>query len=487
MKTKVLIGLLSAKERKVFETTVIKNHKRNSLKKLYQQTKKKTELAKEKLYEQVFGEAFSEKKDALLRNEYRLLNRELELFLMETQWKKEQQLQFYENQLLLLRLYLEREEAGLFEQTWRKLYKKASNERRYAIKIALLQLFFKHQSTGAVLLQDVYEELRNLLKEGLQIISMEAMEQYKQMELNYLFTERVLEAIDEGHSYDLPATILSLNELEVPLENEDVVQCLDAMAKASISVGMERIILYEKALAHAAVLFEYEKYKPLAVKAVLAELTIGLEYFLLKEYDKADAVYTRALQKVNLLPKKSLGGIYYNYFSNLIFKGDYETALNWLNQTTLNWKEDPKTANRWQCLVAWTYILKGDYDTAFEVMQEPIERSEVHVHAYGRIVLAIIYYLSGEVELAEREVYNMLQSYRYKGAPSEMLNAWAQFFYKHLQYYHLVDQDKRHKKLKSLQEEQDHFYKENWRTASHLLFNWLKEQNQRLVTKRRHL
>lgn len=478
MKTNILIHSLSKKEQQFFEKNVIKNHKRKTLQKLYKALKKANNLDKEVLYKKVFGDPYTTKKDALLRNELRLLNNAIELFLVESKWREELEPKSVKFQLDLLAIYLQKKNFSLFEQLWRKLYKKVTTERLYSEKVRLVHLWLDYNLQKEEFDFEVYKELRKLLEVGLAATLSEHQEQFKKLEVKHAFVERVMRALNveyrpKGQPYHFDIT--------PDLENKDITTYLNQVILNYSLDGKEKIAAGEKALEHTSAIYNYEKYAEFAESVLLLKGNIGLEYFLSKEYEKANQIYRSLLQESDKIPLNKRVAFFYNHFVNLICLGNYQQALEWRKENKSNWIQNPSIYYRVQFLSCWCYIFQEDYQTPMELLSSSdiYERPE-NDFMYAKTLLAIMHFHHGDFEFAERELYNLKQKNRYQRPMEEIYVHYARLFYRHLQALKELNPPKRNRRLDKLIEELDEFYiSELGHTASVLYYKWYMRENQR--------
>jgi hypothetical protein len=466
-------------ELKNFEKKVINSHKRNSLKKLYLYLKKHQKVEKETAFVKVFNAPYTSKKDALLRNELRLLNKELELFMVEQAWKNELSINSNETQLSLIRIYLERSEFSLFEQTWRKLYKKAQGERLYSIKVELINLFFKYKTNYAEIDSDLYQDLKTLLEEALSATVAQMQVDYKELELKDAFIQRTLHAqTGRKYAYQKLPTYYQRGD---KLENDDIVAFLDFRIQSYFLDGLEKVEILEKALACSTTLEErYPRHESLKESIVTTEITVALEFFLLEEYEKADKIYLQVLEKEVDFPLIKRSGIYFNYISNLICLEAYDRAIAFYEGNEAACIKTPKVQYRIQYMLCWAYIMRGEYDKPMKIlMGHNIQERPENDFLYARLLLAILYYSMEQLELTEREVYNLIQNHRYKSLKEETFIDYSKLIYQHIQAIHILEADKRNNKLKETQRKLDLMYNANPNSASTMMYRWLTKQNER--------
>lgn len=478
MKTIEILQLMTKSELKHFEKKVINSHKRSTLKKLYLHLKKHQKVEKETTFVKVFNAPYTSKKDALLRNELRLLNRELELFIVEQEWRKKLSVNSNETQLSLIRIYLERKEFNLFEQAWKKLYKKAQEEHLYTIKIQLINLFFTYKISVSEFETDLYYELKELLEEALRCTVSQMQVDYKELELKDAFVQRNLYALT-GQKFE-NERVKAYYFRENHLDNDVVVEFLDYRIQSYFLSGIEKINILQKSLDSAKLAKKkYPKYPLIHTSITMIGITIGLEYFLLKEYKKADECYIQILDKTAVLSVEKRAAVYFNYISNLICLAAYDRAIEWYESSDEEWREVPQVAYRTQYMLCWAYIMQEEYEKPMSMLLEHnIQQRPENDFIYARLLLTILYYSTQQMELAEREVYNLIQNHRYKTPKEETFIEYSKLFYQHIQATHVLESDKRNQRLKETQHKLDVMYRANLTSTSTMMYRWLTERNE---------
>ncbi|WMX15133.1 MULTISPECIES: hypothetical protein [unclassified Aureispira] len=475
---------MTTSELKHFEKKVLHSHKRASLKRLYAYLKKHQKVDKEMAFFKTFNAQYTTKKDALFRNELRLLNRELELFMVEEVWRKNLRINSDETQLSLMTIYLERKEFSLFEQIWKKLYKKAVAESLYSLKVKLINLFFSYKTASSEVNTALYEELKLLTEEALKATVAQMEIDYKELELKDAFIQGNLYALS-GQKYDFRRGP-HYYKRENYLDSDTLVDFLDYRIQSYFLSGTEKINILQKALACAEpLLAQYPKHPTLKHSITMVEITVGLEYFLLKEYQKADELYVRALNKAQMLSTPKKAAVYFNYISNLICLEAYNRAIEWYESNEGAWKKVPQVMYRIQYMLCWAYVMQGEYQKPMDMLLEHnIQQRPENDFVYARLLLTILYYSRNELELAEREAYNLIQNHRYKTPREEVFIAYSKLIYQHIQAIYIVDEGKQKEKLTEIQEKLDALFQNNFSSASTMMYRWLNRQNEQALTKR---
>lgn len=476
LKTKELLQTLTPKERQLFEKNVIKSHKRISLKKLYQYLKKHDKIEKEVLCPLLFEVTYSTKKDAAIRNELRLLNKEVEHFLAEKEWLKQLSHDPFKVQISLLQVYLDRRQLNLFEQTWKKVYKQAQEERAFEVSIKLTQLFVDYSLAKAENQYDWYLKFNQIILDGLQAIANSAIETYKNLEQKQAFIQRSLLASNPKHNIQLPPTKL---HAEVDETTQNYVDYVDCIAKSYLLAGEAKTTKLQQALDSVERILSLKKYAHLKSSIIMIKMSLALEYFLQEKHAEADVLYRKSMTQLDQVHPAARGGILFNYLSNLIFLEAYADAIHCYEQYAHLWEQHPNINYKAKYSLCWAYILSGEYEKPFEILQQYVskERPE-NDYTYGKLLLIVTYYVMNDVEIAERELYNFNQNCRYK-APTESAHAdFGKLFYRFLQLLHLPEKDKKNAKSQQLHEELQ-AQKIHTLSSSKLFFRWLKEQTKK--------
>lgn len=450
MKTKILINILTPKERKIFEENVIKKHKRKSLQKLYDYVKKNKNIDKDKLSPILFDSIYSAKQDVLIRNELRLLNKELETFLAEKQWLKALNKNSCQADVTLLKVYLERQEFSLFEQTWRKTYKQIIKEQLYDLQAQMTVLFLEYKIAIAEVSLDCYQEINTLLQEGLQAIASQGLETYKKLELKYAFVQRTLYVLNPTRNMEVLAPYLKVeNNVAV---SEDFRQYVDYIIQGYLLEGLEKIDVFTKATAIAQTLMELPKYRYLEGSIIMTKATIALEYFHLEQYKAASELLATCLENIALIPKNNRAPVVFNYLSTLIFLEKHQIAIDFYQDQHNLFEQAPALFYKATYSICWAYMLSNQHDLAINLLLQHVSRERPeNDYLYGRLLLGVVYCDNQDLELAERAFYNFNQSCRYKAPVTNCQQELGKVFYQYTQALHLIDKEKFHQKLERIQ------------------------------------
>ena len=473
MKTKTLINILSLKERKRFEESVIKNHKRTSLKKLYAYVKKNKTLNKEKLSPILFDSNYDEKKEVLIRNELRLLNKELETFLAEKQWLKALQDNSCQTDITLLKVYLERQEFALFEQTWRKTYKQVLKEQLYDLQAEMTDLFLQYKIAIAEVSLDCYQEINDLLQEGLKAIAAQGLETYKKLELKHAFAQRTLYVLNPNRKMQVvqPYLVVQNNTETI----EEFRQYIDCIIQSYLLDGLDKIAVLTQATKIAQALISINKYKYLEASIFMTKATVALEYFHLGQYQEACDLYLACLEKFTLIPQKNRAPVAFNYLSALVFLENHQEAIHLYEQHQQLFEQLPALFYKATYAVCWSYMLSNQHHLAINLLLQYVSRERPeNDYLYGRLLLGVVYCDNGDLELAERAFYNFNQSCRYKAPVANCQKELGKVLYQYTQALHLVDKEKITQKMYTIQKKLNQII-DTVNTSKHF-YKWLNRR-----------
>lgn len=476
MKTAAIIASLTRKELRQFEQSVLLHHKRNSLKKLYQCLKKQPTLSKQAIFVKTFGTPYHPDQDHRFRNELRLLNKVLETFLIQLQWKKDQTPDALD--FLLLKAYLDRGQYELFEPAWRKLYKKAKQNALYELQAQLLEQYMHYKIQHQELSHTLFEQL--FPKTEAALIAQEAYqaERLKQLETLHGFTQQNLYVIRSGqHQRQRYSSVF---QQVAALPNNAWLHVLEASVQMYYCSGLAKIKLLQEALDTAATITDFPRYDPILVTKL--QSTLALEYFIEQDHEQADAIYTQLLQHPERLVPRNKPGLFFNYLSNLVNLERYQMVIDFYEQHQMVWEQGPIPVYRVHYFLCWAHMGLGHYEAAQEALLfHELQDRPRHEEFYARTLLSMVYHHLGASIMAERETYNLLQNHRYKLSPEET-------HYKHLchihQFYGLMGQvadQKRQQKLEQLLEQSQALFDAQKAAASPLIHRWLHRQIQQVL------
>lgn len=425
MKTQKLIQLLSPGERNEFrlQLSVKKNKKTSRIFDFLLREKKEADTLLPRLYKSVFGKTRTDENDFLLRNELRLLNRELELFLAIQKLKGSGADSDAEATLLFLQTLLDREAWTLFEKEWEKEFRRFDSLGDWKTLVRLgevnLEYVVRRRKISAAGLSHVLEVL-NQFDELTQ-----RAQAHRQAELR-LYRAQLARQQSESDP------TVPLAEIPAPVINTDpsadpFLGYAEQARHAYLSRGEKTIGYMEKALEFL------ERCKPRELHVVRMRTQIrtqiALEYFLLGEYKRADQYYKTVLPDAHSLNDNTrIASVYLNYISNLIRLREFSAVLLFISEHEKIFASHSGFRQRIACLGAMCCIYTGKIREAKSLVMSEIGEAKQDTLIYLRLTLGIVLYLQGKRDLAVREMNNLQQSLRHLEIRHEQYAQAARLF-----------------------------------------------------------
>ncbi len=402
MRAKELTEILSKKEKKEFEVR-LKHHSRVSLLPLYLELSENEVPTKESLFISFAQKKYRKENDYLLRNELRLLSKEIEMFLTEMEARN----RFANNDICvrmwLLERMLEHHRIHEFELEWKELMKIAELKADTFSAMQLSKIYseyrLKHTEINAAEIE-MHLSLLNTQNEAIHLYLDEELSETI-IKQNFLIANmRAINAkVDENKK--------SLIKLPVK-QLKQIIEYNHLKAKSYLIRGIEKINLLIELIKLHEKTSKYRSRSPHELSNIYGN--IGLEYFLQKNYSKANDYYNKAIAAVkDDVPNL---GLLYNYAINTMMLGKYKTMQNIYANYKNEIEQSDKTKHRFRYFAAISFLLDNNHNKAFNLLENDLLKRPAHEYYYYRIVYAMVYFDSKEYLLAERELNNILQSIR---------------------------------------------------------------------------
>ena len=417
-----LVALLTSKELKVF-SNLLSEGKRTSLPLLFDgicaglKSSKPNALEKESLFKKAFGDAYSKDKDYLLRNELRLLSKELTSFLAVEQTKKAMRDDSLEEKRLLLQSYIDRKAHDLFDREWEKVVEDAKNELRLDVALDIQKLAVEHLIGTRQATVENYNQLLELLADYQETLKQHFTHQHLFGKHKQAFAERTLQAIGaDVHVSSLEA--VSINPADEK-QNDAFANHFAALTKAYSHRGEEKIELLKTAAGFVSEINS----KAFDQNAALATVNaaIALEYFLLRELEASLPYHQKALEFGASLEGGKLISFLFNYLSTLIRLDRHEQAIELINEYASVWEKLLRMRDRFLCLKAMCHVFENDPKSAEDCIPEDRKAGGLDHYYYYRFVQIIVLFLKEKPELAMNEAKNFEHTVRYNDKDEDYL------------------------------------------------------------------
>jgi hypothetical protein len=383
----------------------ITSKKRDTLSRLYQIVRKETlvggklEEKKERIFKQVFENAYTKELDYLLRNEYRLLTNEIYDVMAE--------LEVLTNITRDEVLY----ERALFRalhkaKLWTELessYQKFSEKARAACDYDAL---YEYNTLYASSLAEKHNNSPDALREAHRLFAeceslCEQMSSIKRAKS--LYSAVAAEDMIQIRSSNSPKSVSLDEHPQNPLA-----KFYYHKAQSVRLTGAARIAEMEKALK------ELSKVKIVSVLMKKEQLSalghLGMLYFINSSFDEAVSRIGEAIALSREYGIALHASHHINHLSALIHKGDYESAIKSCDQYKPLLKA--QFHNELLVMKAYAYLFLNEPLRAAELL--PTSSSECREDTYSlcRYGASIIHYQRGRLEDAHREAKNFYKRFQ---------------------------------------------------------------------------
>lgn len=190
---------------------------------------------------------------------------------------------------------------------------------------------------------------------------------------------------------------LDRNESPLPVFSK-YKEYLNYRREAFYNVGREEIKYLEKALILLDEIEHPEFSKEKERRSLLNNL--GVQYFLLEEYDQALNYYSKLLEETNL------PAIRLNYITCLLKLEKYKTALNLLENGALDDLEEHQIDIKARTIKPMLYLFLNDLKSAKRNLPHQVSFGISTDYLYARMVYMSFYLANEDLDMLERECLN---------------------------------------------------------------------------------
>jgi hypothetical protein len=235
---------------------------------------------------------------------------------------------------------------------------------------------------------------------------MHIAEEQSQREIRKQFLLRTMNAIAPGwhtkHSYKKTKAYDKLLQQQQLLQQYNLLN-----AELYVQHGKKKI---ETLKALALLNPKVAAFRP-GYKAKLTGIygNMGIEYFIMDNYTEADRYYLLAIKSAGAKPQLDL---LFNYATNLLAQDKFDTFLALYKSRERDINAHAKTKYRFRFFAAIAYLFAQQPNHAFKLLEHDISQRPLNEYYYYRQVYAMVYFETGDIEAAQRELENIQQSYR---------------------------------------------------------------------------
>lgn len=411
-KADILVGSLNKKE---VEQLLIElgGHKRATLSKLLVAMKSRgrseSPVSKSALFHSTYGEDYSPEKDYLIRNEMRLLSKEIMSFLAQRQVYQEIKDASQLKGLFYLKSLMNRGETELFEIEWPKILKKADAQLDHGTSAKILEKvvehMVEHRKTSLADFEVLLEMINDLNERTIASFTQNTL--YSRLKEAYV--RRTIQAIGK----EVPHVNLAEPEINFAqhADSDALSKYYQTMATAYTKTGNERLSLLESAMglldSIPAGRIDHQSQRA-AINAAIA-----LEYFFQNRLEESLQYHHQALERTKYVSVDRVASYLFNYVSTLIRLAKYQDAIDILDLHENTWNHMPRMRHRFYCLKGMCHVLTGNPDSAATCIPDDRKTGGLDHYYYFRVIQIIVQIEKGKVELALNECENVEHTVRY--------------------------------------------------------------------------
>lgn len=381
--------------------------KRSSMLKLFDEIQQPSNLEydKEKVFETVFLSKYSEKKDYLLRNEFRLLSAELKKFVaIEKMKERAEEDSVFQNSFFLEWLS-QKNEFDTEEKEIEKLIADANQAGDYYMASEVQKQYIDRYVNQKEITESNYLFLIKNIKEFYQTANKYYRYRIADIQIKQAFAERTLKGLNPMFEAQ---NIIPYRQAEK--EKDTYLIFADLLVQAYCLDGKPKIELLNQALMLCDSIVK-KGFKASASKRSLCAM-IALEYFLSGDYANSITYHKKALQEKEDTAVQEIISYIYNYISTLLRIEKYEESIRVINDNEAVWNKIPRVNDHFLCLKAMSYIFLGNPDEAWKCIPHNRKRSGIELYYYYRFIQIIIYLIRNDYLPAISEAETFIHTIR---------------------------------------------------------------------------
>lgn len=422
-KTEKLVLALSKKEADEFSGIISLNGRPN-LAVLYDGIRSgpkrsgSTDKEKERLFWLVFKKKHTKENDFLLRNEQRLLAKEIMRFLARKQsdqeLKNSPELEAY-HYLMALK---EHGEMDLFISEWPKALKVAQQNHNHQIGHRILRSVIEHLAETSKATVPEFDEIQKLIDTAILELNSAYLLQFLRLKMKESFVQRTKQAL--GVDLTLPELELEKIEIDDPKISSNLSNFYLEMCRSFRQAGPEKI----DTLIRSIGLLEKVPKTALDRDSTIASINAGiaLEYFLNGELHTSIQYHEQALENSTTLSDDRKASYLFNYISTLLRLERYSESIDLIRLYEGIWMKRPRLKHRFQCLLAMCLIFENRIEEVESLIPEDRKDGGMDHYYYFRIIHTITLFLRDKPDLSLNELDNLEHTVRYNDSDRDTLS-----------------------------------------------------------------
>lgn len=361
-------------------------------------------ITKEDLYEKTFKKKYQADKDFLIRNEFRLLKKLLEEYLMQKEAEKELKENDEWRSRLLGNAMMRFQLPAIASDYLKKAKDAASQNLHHDLAFELNMMTFPLEYMAAPDQEAVYQLMKRNVVVNKLLIDRGLAYRTAQLDFHISLLDRI------GKELDKPAIgreiLTTPNLAEPPVEALFYQQKTKAYATYSIA-DME-------ALMTLALQLPENPFTP--NERITAMVQLASICSMHGEYDKAAAIFEAAYQSKDFAILKEKPSFYINYITNLVKLRQYEKALQLIHEAE-QLVTGANLRNKLDAARITCYIFLKNTKQLKVLLPNDFSEMDEKRQYYSKLLHAIYFYLENQTEMALRELDNLLHVRHINDAP----------------------------------------------------------------------
>lgn len=389
----------------------LKQGKRESTFLLFGQLKRpaqkgQPEPSKETVYLAVFQKPYAKEEDYLLRNEYRLLFKEIVRYIGSNEWARQPE---HVIKIKYLEYLLRTEQYELLEEEVNEAWNTAHKNKNVELLLSLYDLKIMLNINAKPQSLAVAEETLALSKERAKLVQRDLLRKLRMEETKTKMAERIIKAYRPDYELEPFYNYIELNPLQ---EDDEYAQHLYKRAKVNLVPPDERIDLLKDIISETHMVKQYEADPDKSIARFYA--IIAQEYYIKGEYKAAFPYFEKAMPLVKQLPSNTRDAFVFNYLMAMLKGGQQAKAATIGKQFKESMFRSPLLRNRVSFLFVMLHLFNREADEAEKYIDLDSKHEGTEFYYHMRLALSFVYYLRGDLELAERECNNLEQALNYE-------------------------------------------------------------------------
>ncbi len=361
-------------------------------------------ISKEDLYEKVFKTKHQAEKDFLIRNEFRLLKKLVEDYLLQKEIEREvKENEEWRNKMLgnaMVQLQL----PGIASNYLRTAMDAARQNLHHDLAFELNLMTFPLEYLAATDQEAVYGLLKRSVVVNKSFIDRGVAFRTAQVDFQISLLNRIGKELGKKPiDWDV---LFSQNSSETPPEALYYQQKTKAYTSYSIA-DMEVLFALAKQLPE----------NPLTRnERITAMVQLASVCSIYGQFERATNIFEQAYQSKDFAILKEKPSFYINYITNLVKLKQYETALKIIHEAELL-ATGANLRNKLDAARITCYIFLKNTEQLKELLPNDFSEMDEKRQYYYKLLYAIYFYLGNQIEMALRELDNLLHVRQINNSP----------------------------------------------------------------------